>query len=301
VPHSSPVPDRTDASTAVGVLAEANRAHGLRFCLLDGLGGGFQSGTWLLGGPGGSPGDAPTAVLKWAPRRESSERILRAATAVRKVRAAGYRTPAWLAAGVSGDGFPYHVQRFVPGGSAPALTADIAGRLVPLLESQRGLDADPGHRWSRYVQDQLAGGGDGARRALAASGARAREFVAALDALVTASGGAELPADDLVHGDFRLGNVLFSPERAPTAVDVEALGSGTRAYDYATLLTEDTVDPAGWEVIRTAGERVAGLAVLARCFALVAFELVDFVRLRDPGRLPVLLGPLTDRARALAT
>jgi aminoglycoside phosphotransferase (APT) family kinase protein len=297
VSFPSPVPDRTDVSAARAVLAEANRAHGVRFLLLGDLSGGFQSGTWLLG----DGGEAPSAVLKWAPRREGPERILRAAAAVAKARAAGYRTPAWLAAGVTGDGFPYHIQRFVPGGPAPALTADVARRLVPLLESQRGLDADPAHCWSRHVQAQLGGGADGARRAVAATGAAGREFVAAHHALVAASGGPDLPAGDLVHGDFRPANVLFSSGQTPVAVDVEALGSGTRAYDYATLLTEDTVDPAGWETIRTAGVRVAGPAVLGRCFALTALELADFVRLRVPGRLPALLGPLTDRTRALST
>ncbi|MFJ4923678.1 phosphotransferase [Streptomyces sp. NPDC088725] len=293
---SAPDPGRTETTTARLVLAGVNRAHGGRFRLLNRLNGGFQSGTWLVRD---SADGASLAVLKWSARSSGSGRLPRAAAAVERAAAGGYRTPAWLAAGVTGDGFPYNVQEFVPGSPARRLTAGIAGKLVPLLESQRGLDADPEHCWSRYVRERLDGTTVGVRRGMAGPGARGHRFSAAIDALLAVSGDVELPAHDLVHGDFRLANILFPTKHTPTAVDIEALGSGTRAYDYATLLTEDDVDPAGWDLIRDAGEQVAGPAVLAHCFALAALELVDFVRLRVPERLPVVIGPLTDRAAAL--
>jgi Ser/Thr protein kinase RdoA (MazF antagonist) len=219
---------------------------------------------------------------------------------VERARAAGYRTPRRVSSGVSEDGFAYQVQEFVRGTRATRLTADTARRLVPLLESQRGLDIDPGHCWSRYADERAGPAGAGVRHAVAGSGARGRAFVAALDALVAASGEDRLPSGDLVHGDFRLGNIVFPPADGPVALDVDAMGSGTRAYDYATLLTEDEVEPGGWQVVRAAGERVAGAAALARCFASAALDLADFVRLRVPERLPAVIGPLTERAVALA-
>jgi Ser/Thr protein kinase RdoA (MazF antagonist) len=47
------------------------------------------------------------------------------------------------------------------------------------------------------------------------------------------------PKADLVHGDFRLGNILFEEDTMIGVIDIEALGSGTRAFDYATLLDHD--------------------------------------------------------------
>ncbi len=134
---------------------------------------------------------------------------------------------------------------------------------------------------------------------MASAGTQGPGFVASIDALFRSFGRVDLPTGDLVHGDFRLSNILFGSEQVAAVIDIEALGSGSRAFDYATLLTVDDVDRAGWDLIRLAGQQVAGPGVLAHCFALVALELADFVRQRVPGRLPVILGPLRDRAEAL--
>jgi hypothetical protein len=168
-----------------------------------------------------------------------------------------------------------------------------------VLEHQRGLDIDPQHCWSRYARDRLAGGWDQMRQAVADSGPLGLGFVAAVDAIVASFGQVELPTGDLVHGDFRLDNVVFRSGRVAAVIDIEALGSGTRAFDYATLLTVDDIDPAGWERTWAAGEQVAGPGVLAHCFALVALDLAEFVRQRVPARLPIIIGPLKDRAEAL--
>jgi len=295
-PEQSLILERTDPETARLVLADANRTHGTTYHLAKPLNGGFQSGTWLL--RNGRNGDA-AAILKWSPNRTSAPQILRRARAVERARAAGYPTPAWLASGVAELGFPYHIQQYVPGSSPRRLTVEVAERLIPVLEQQRGLDIDPQHCWSKYTRDRLAGGWDHTRKAIASSSTQGPGFVESIDALLASFGRVELPAGDLVHGDFRLDNVLFDSERVAAVIDIEALGSGTRAFDYATLLTVDDADPAGWELTRLAGEQVAGPGVLAHCFALVALDLAEFVRQRVPGRLPVILGPLRDRAEAL--
>lgn len=285
-----------DTETAHLVLEDVNRAHHTRFALVRPLRGGHQSGTWLLRDAGGEPA---SAVLKWSPDRAWAPQVLRAGEVVERARAVGYPTPAWIAAGVSGPGFPYHVQQFVPGAVADRLTAAVAERLVPVLEKQRGLDIDPRRCWSRHVRERIAGEWEALRDAVAAADPGGRRFVTALDALLAGFGDVALPTGDLVHGDFRLANVLFRAGRVAAVIDMEALGSGTRAYDYATLLTVDDIDPAGWELIRAAGERVAGPGVLAHCFALAALDLADFVRRHVPARLPHLIGPLTSRAESL--
>jgi len=295
-PEPSLIPERTDLEAARLVLADANRTHGTAYRLAEPLNGGFQAGTWLL--HDGENADA-AAVLKWSPNRTWAPQILRAGRAVQRARATGYPTPAWLAAGVAESGFPYYIQQYVPGSAPRRLTVEVAERLIPVLEYQRGLDIDPHHCWSQYARDRLAGGWEYARKAVAGSGPQGLGFVASIDALVASFGQVELPTGDLVHGDFRLDNILFGSEQVAAVIDIEALGSGTRAFDYATLLTVDDVEPAGWELARIAGERVAGPGVLAHCYALVALELADFALHRVPGRLPVILGPLTDRAGSL--
>ena len=277
-PEQSLTPERTDPETACLVLADANRTHGTTYHLAKPMEGGFQSGTWLLR----NGNDDAAAILKWSPNLTSAPQILRASRAVERARAAGYPTPAWLATGVAELGFPYHIQQYVPGSSPRRLTVEVAERLIPVLEHQRGLHIDPQHCWSQYARDRLAGGWDGARKAMASAGTQGPGFVASIDALFRSFGWVDLPTGDLVHGDFRLSNILFGSEQVAAVIDIEALGSGARAFDYATLLTVDDVDRAGWDLIRLAGQQVAGPGVLAHCFALVALELADFVRQRSP-------------------
>jgi hypothetical protein len=56
-------------------------------------------------------------------------------------------------------------------------------------------------------------------------------------------------------------------------IDIEALGSGTRAFDYATLLDYDLADATAVELLVAAGTEVAGPAVLAHCFVHVVLDL----------------------------
>ncbi|MFG2736317.1 phosphotransferase family protein [Streptomyces harbinensis] len=294
IPELPHIPERTDPAIARLIVADANHTHGTSYHLVEPMHAGFQAGTWLL-----RNGENESAVLKWSPNRSAAPQLLRAADAVGRARDAGYPTPAWLAVGVAKSGFPYHIQQYVPGSSPSRLTAAVAERLLPVLEQQRGLDIDPEHCWSRYARTRLAGEWDHSRQAMADSGSRGRRFVEALDALVASFGQVELPSEDLVHGDFRLDNVLLRSGRVAAVIDTEALGSGTRAFDYATLLTVDDIDRAGWNLTRATGEQVAGPGVLAHCFALAALDLADFVRQRNPGRLPFIIGPLTDRTVAL--
>ncbi|NEE04679.1 phosphotransferase family protein [Phytoactinopolyspora halotolerans] len=288
--------DRTDTATARRILAWANTLHGTRFRLVRRLSGGFQSGTWLVRA---DEEQHEIGVFKWSPDRAWASQIIRGARAVELAREAGYPTPAWVARGVAGSGLAYHIQEYVPGRKNTRLTLEVAETLTGVIERHDSLDVDPGRCWSQYVQGQLAGGWDDARYAIAQACTAGSRFVASVDALVAAFGDVELPTGDLVHGDFRLGNVLFRSAQVAAVIDIEALGSGTRVYDYATLLTEDDVDPAGWEFIRAAGAQVAGTGVLARCFALVAVELADFVRWRAPERLSGVVETLTVRVQTL--
>lgn len=288
------MPERDDTRAAQGVLDEVNLAHGTRLRLLRRFDDGVQSGAWLLRGE-----DGRRAVLKWSPSRSWAGQILRAADAVAKVRSAGYPTPEWIAVGTGEGGFGYQVQAFVPGRSPDRVGAEEARLLIGLLETHTGLDPDPRRDWSRFVREQLSGHPDGLRQQAAATGAAGREMAAVCTRLLAAHGAVALPTGDLVHGDFRPGNILLDAGRVSGVVDVEAIGSGTRAFDYATLLSAEGLSPEAVRMLCAAGERAAGPGVLAYCFAQVALDLTVFVHRHRLERGIRNLRTLTDRAALL--
>ncbi|MFH8736707.1 MULTISPECIES: phosphotransferase family protein [unclassified Streptomyces] len=266
--------DEADTRTARAVLREANHAHDKRFQLLHRFDDGVQSGAWLL-----TDGTGRQAVLKWSPDLSWAPQIERAAAGVAKIRAAGYPTPAWLAVGTSTDGFGYQIQELAPGRTRQQVTASEARLLIGVLELHAGLDPDPQRCWSEFVTTRMTG--EELWRQTAQTGATGRDLVNACERLLAAHGPVTLPTEDLVHGDFRPGNVLFDADRVSGVIDIEALGSGTRVFDYATLLSAHDFTPEALEMLCDAGERVAGPGVLAYCFAQVALDLTVFVHQRN--------------------
>jgi hypothetical protein len=86
------------------VVAELNVALGTEYELVRWLTGGLQGGAFELT-------DGTTrVVLKWSADASWAPRVHRAARLVAKARAAGYPTPAWLAAGTTAGGSPYQLQ-----------------------------------------------------------------------------------------------------------------------------------------------------------------------------------------------
>jgi aminoglycoside phosphotransferase (APT) family kinase protein len=101
-----------------------------------------------------------------------------------------------------------------------------------------------------------------------------------------------------VHGDLRLGNVLFHLERVSAVIDIEAVGSGTRAFDYATLLDHEPADEHVVQLLVDAASQVAGPSVLAYSFGHVVLDLAQFVHSRQFASDPSFVD---QRLRSLAT
>ncbi|WP_162448812.1 phosphotransferase family protein [Phytoactinopolyspora mesophila] len=281
--------ERTESAIAHAVLAEANRAHGMRFQLDRRMDRGAQSGAWLLTNRAGE-----YAVLKWSPNRHWAAQVLRAADVVASVRAVGYPTPAWLAVGVSDDGLPYQIQELVPGSPVGRVTVDTVPMLIDLVESQRCVDPDPERCWSQYVTTTMTSGRTHLWQQVAGIGPIGRELLGACEQLLAAHEPVFLPSGDLVHGDFRPDNIIFDAGRISGVVDIEALGSGSRVYDYATLLSAHNIEPGAQQMIIAAGEQVAGPGPFAYCFAHVVLELAVFVH---QSNLETGVGDLLDQRR----
>lgn len=285
--------DPAEMRAAQAVLSEANDTHGTRFQLDRRFDNGFQSGAWRLTDDSGRG-----AVLKWSSDRAWAPQIARAAGPVAKIRAAGYPTPEWLAVGTTASGFGYQIQEFVPGRNPSQVGAHEARLLIGVLEMHAGLDPDPQRCWSEYVTRMSAQRAD-LNREVAQTGPMGRRLVQVCEQLIAGHavhGPVALPTGDLVHGDFRPGNILFGAERISGVIDIEALGSGTRAFDYATLLTGGSLTPEAVHLLCAAGEQVAGPGVLAHCFAHVLLDLAAFVYRRELQPGIQNLGRLVERA-----
>ncbi|GAB3758128.1 phosphotransferase [Microlunatus parietis] len=275
------------------LVRHINQSHGLRFVLRERCPEGL-AGAWLL-----SDDDGRRAILKintdMAHRMEQLPRL------VDRVRAAGYPTPRWLAAGETADGTTYHVVDFVSGESMlrSRLTLRTVEHLIEVIERQAGLDPDPTENWSEYVWECAFGDGENDPRPMTRRlGQSGIELIARFEALLAPYVELKLPRHDMVHGDLNNSNVMCQNGEITGVIDAESLGSGTRALDYATLLPRLLQQGASPEIIsavRRAGREVAGPGVFAACGAAVAFDSVRSIyyqgRDQEPG---VFAGVLAD-------
>jgi aminoglycoside phosphotransferase (APT) family kinase protein len=131
VVHELPGPPdregRAVKQSTAEVVAHVNSTHGTLYQLVRRLAGGMQSGAFEL-----SDGSSKV-VLKWSEDPGWAHRVFRAAELVRKARAAGYPTPAWLGVGTTPAGSPYQLQEYVDGTpliDARSLDLDLAEQLV---------------------------------------------------------------------------------------------------------------------------------------------------------------------------
>lgn len=270
------------------VLDEVNRDHNLRYRLERPLTGGMQSGAWVLSDDAGT-----AAVLKWSPDRAWADQIIRANSSVAAARRGGYPTPAWLAVGVTSGGLGYQLQEVVAGAPREHLSLPVAIELAEVVEMQAGLDPDPQRSWSRYLNTWYRERWTSTVAAVRDAGGE--DLVEACTRLLSTHDDPDLPEGDLVHGDFRLSNVLFLGDRVAGVVDIEAVGGGSRVFDYATALDCRSADDAAITFLVGAAVRAAGRGVLARCLVHVVLDLVLFVRDH-----PETLTSPAGRARELA-
>ncbi|KQO64874.1 phosphotransferase family protein [Curtobacterium sp. Leaf261] len=270
-------------SEGLTAAVRALNADGSGWVLGERLAGGVQSGAWRLDGPGGS-----TAVLKVAQTADWSAQVLRAAEAVRAVRRGGYPTPDWLATGTTASGLAYQVQDFVPGRSIEVVDRSCAEALVQVIEQQHGLDPDPDRCWNDHLAVERRRGIDRFRAATDIGGGSGSALIDRCRELAVEAEQVDWPRRDMVHGDFRPANVLVDRSGIPgdvtvtAVVDIEAIGSGTRAFDYATLLTAPRIEPDAFELIVRAGSASAPVEVFRACVSHVFLDLVRFIA-RVPG------------------
>ncbi|TCK61282.1 aminoglycoside phosphotransferase family protein [Curtobacterium sp. PhB136] len=285
----------SDRAAAEQVLHEVHgRAPGWR--LGSPFRGGLQSGAWSV-----RHDDGRTAVLKLTADAGWARQVTAAAGPVAAVRRAGYPTPAWSEVGTTTTGTAYVLQEFCPGRTIELVDERTAAAIVDVVESQAGLDPDPGRSWTDFALEQLGDGWERLRSTAREQGAD-RRLLEVCDRLADGAGSVAWPRTDMVHGDLRPANLLFQDGVVRGVVDIEAIGSGTRVFDFATLLSHARITPAAVERIVTAGARAAEPVVLRACVAVVLLDLVRFTGERlgpTPRDRGSQIRALTERAETI--
>jgi aminoglycoside phosphotransferase (APT) family kinase protein len=271
------------------VVAAVNVAHGTDYTVVRRLTGGLQSGAFEVRGSNGR------AVLKWSANTAWAPRVHRAAELIRRARAVGWPTPAWLLVGTTPAGAPYQVQEYVDGRplrDASTIGHALADDLIEVCELQRGLVDDREVSWSDYVRGVVFEGWDEMWETVRRFDEESAELIAWYDRVCRPYRDAELPTDDLVHGDLNVGNLILTDDgRLAGIIDLEAASGGSRAYDLVSLASSASRDgaPAGVdERFFEAALRAGGFATTAVCAASAYASTLEFVRRIAPENVPLV-------------
>jgi aminoglycoside phosphotransferase (APT) family kinase protein len=288
VAEEEPMDDTATVDTAA-VIAEVNVALGTDYQLVRRLAGGLQSGAFEL-----SDGNT-RVVLKWSADPSWAPRVHRAARLVAKARAAGYPTPAWLAVGTTSNGSPYQLQEFVEGTplrDASTIDRGLAERLVEICELQRDLVDDREFSWSGYVRRIVFEGWDNDTwETVRRYDETSAELIAGYERVCRPYRDEELPADDLVHGDLNVSNLIVADGQLAAVIDIESASGGTRAYDLISLAASaarDNASPGVDEYFLQAALRAAGRPAAAVCAASAYATMAVFIHDKFPTFLPLI-------------
>ena len=221
-------------SDVTGLVGDINARHSSSWIITGRLAGGYQQGAYELRDSSGT-----RAVLKWHRRHLPEPQLRATAKLLADARSGGWPTSAWLAYGPLPNDGGYIVEEFIEGEHPKTIDQALLARLLAAVKLQSGMQPKTTQNWSSYIYRCVFEGEEDL-----AARMRARPETAALQdrmsSLVAPARGISLPADDLVHGDIVLNNIVVRGGQ-PFLLDAAHAGRGTRAYDLATLLMETSV------------------------------------------------------------
>lgn len=274
------------------ILETIERDHGLGFTLRKRFESGLQGGAWLIEDEAGTP-----YVLKLG---ELGTHFRDLTKTIDRLRREGYPTPQWLGYGETRK-HAFAVQKYLKGGASTPLDNHKAKQLIEVLELQANLDPEPERNWSDHIKTVATEEGSGTlRQQVRDLGTHGDRLLAHFDQVLAKYPDVRLPRTDMVHGDFNSCNILLYDNKVSGVIDIDAMGSGTRIFDYAALLREAYVEGYGGAVtepVRVAAERIAGPGPLVLCAAATSFDIVRFKMRHQPERMDEVL----DRLHQLAS
>jgi aminoglycoside phosphotransferase (APT) family kinase protein len=272
-----------EKSATAAVLADVNAATGSRWRVKGRLAGGVLGGAWRV------RDETTVAVLKCHDPSSAAPRNVDAPAVVEYIRAHGYPTPAWIAAGTTATGITYSVQEFIPGKPIPRLDIPAAELIIMLVQVQRALSPPTSMSWSAFMRDHSFGHDESHDR-VAASSSPAASALASARALAAPHETSELPDDEMVHCDLSVSNILMHEGQLSGVVDIDATGRGCAAYDALTAALNGTVwpsDPDAVDRLNRFAIDEYGPAPAAIAAATLVIEALDWAATSYPDRVDI--------------
>jgi aminoglycoside phosphotransferase (APT) family kinase protein len=219
----------TDADRALPVIAAA---CGLGFSRVKPLAGEHGAVEATVAGRG-------RYVVKWTWHPQSWPHEVGEVTA--RLRSLRYPAPRVIAADRL-DGIAFYVQEKLPGAASDELDCDQLEQIVDLVELHAGAaDGLSSPRttlpWAEQIHRDLADPAHWTprKRALAAHSPRAADLLHGIEHRAGRLDLSRVPQDDVVHGDYGLGNMLFHAGGLSGVIDWDGWRPGDRRADLVTL------------------------------------------------------------------
>lgn len=219
----------TDADRALPVIAEA---CGLGFSRVKALSGEHGAVEATVSGRG-------RYVVKWTWHPHLWQHDVAELTV--RLRTLRYPAPRVIAADRLHD-MAFYVQEKLPGAPSDELDVDQLEQIIDLVElhagAARGLSSPASTLpWGEQILRDLADPGHWTPRkqALAAHSPRGADLVRDIARQAVRLDLSRLPADDVVHGDYGLGNMLFHAGGLSGVIDWDGWRPGDRRADLVTL------------------------------------------------------------------
>jgi fructosamine-3-kinase len=239
------------------LVMRINARHGTQFRLQGRYAAGENEGAFALA-------DTCDAryVLKWNQRPAWLQSIDRARRITDHLRAGQVPVPAYTLADTF-EGIAYWIQTGLPGAPPAQLSPAQLQQLLMYVDMQAGQSITPEQNWSAYVLDVVFRGESGWRDSLLNYGPATRAVLERLTQLLADRRGLVLRADDIVHGDLVIANVLVSSEQISGIIDWDAAGCGDRSLDCSKLLFDRYDQPAQRDLLGAHIRALSGQAGLA--------------------------------------
>lgn len=143
--------------------------------------------------------------------------------------------PDYVLTGAFSEGETYWIQTALAGTPASNLNPDQLQTLLYLNGLQAGQALSSEQNWSNYVTSVVFNDTSGWSYTLHNYSIETRELLSNLKRFVRGLEKICDKANDIVHGDLSLSNILIHNEQVSGVVDWDAAGCGDRAFDLALL------------------------------------------------------------------
>lgn len=172
------------------------------------------------------------------------------------LRAVGYPTPAWFAAGSTLEGVDWSIEEFVDAEPMGELDLASAEVFIDLVRLQRSLRLPTKMSWNPYIRAHVVAPHP-SHRPLIAAGGNVRKLLDEAIAFAAPYESTALIDSEMVHCDLNVSNILMRDGRLVAVVDIEGAGRGCAIYDALS----PAANGVSWNSDAAAVERLVNYAL----------------------------------------